>query len=141
MTNVELVTKKLAVLGEHVRRLRERRPADVELLRRDLVLQDALAMGILVAVQESTDIALHIASDSGWELGSTYRDAFVVLARHGVIDEALANGLGDIAQLRNRIAHGYASVDVERVWRELPPGIATFEAFTRAVAKLVAPND
>ncbi len=98
-------------------------------------------MGILVAVQESTDIALHIASDSGWELGSTYRDAFVVLARHGVIDEALANGLGDIAQLRNRIAHGYASVDVERVWRELPPGIATFEAFTRAVAKLVAPND
>ena len=44
----------------------------------DLLLQDAVSMGVLVVVQEAMDIALHIASDEGWELAQTYRDAFMV---------------------------------------------------------------
>lgn len=46
----------------------------------------------------------------------------------------LAASLGGAAQLRNRIAHGYASVDVERLWYELPEGIASFSEFARVVA-------
>ncbi len=137
MTNVELVTRKLALVDEHVRRLRERRPAEVAAFRTDLLLQDAIALGLVVVVQESVDIALHIASDEGWELAPTYRDAFAVLAQHGVIDAPLATELGLVAQLRNRIAHGYASVDAERIWTELPGGIRSFEAFSRAIAKFL----
>ena len=57
-------------------------------------------MSVLVVVQEAMDIALHIASDEGWELASTYRDAFVVLARHGIIADDLAVSLGGAAQLQ-----------------------------------------
>jgi len=78
MTNVALVARKLAILDEHLRRIRERRPDDLEAFRRDLLLQDAVAMSVLVVVQEGMDIALHIASDEGWELATTYREAFVV---------------------------------------------------------------
>ena len=134
MTNVPLVTRKLGVMQEHLRRLTERRPADVASLRRNTLLQDALSMSVLVVVQEAMDIALHIASDEGWEVASTYRDAFMVLARHAVIVDDLANSLGGSAQLRNRIAHGYASLDVERLWNELPQGIASFGAFGSAIA-------
>lgn len=95
-------------------------------------------MGILVVVQEAVDIALHIASDEGWALASTYREAFGVLAQHGVIDATLAASLGGTAQLRNRIAHGYATVDAERVWAELPTGIAAFESFASAIALFLA---
>ena len=137
MTNVELVTKKLATITEHLRRLRERRPDDVVALRRDPLLQDAIAMGLLVAVQECMDIALHIASDEGWELASTYRDAFTVLARRGVIDDAVSASLGNVAQLRNRIAHGYATLDIDRIWEELPSGISAFERFASAIAKFL----
>jgi uncharacterized protein YutE (UPF0331/DUF86 family) len=139
MTNVELVARKLGMLGEHLRRLRERRPADLESFRADLLLQDALSMGVLVIVQESLDIALHLASDEGWELASTYRDAFVVLARHGVITSELATKLGAAVQLRNRIAHGYATLEVERFWHELPEGIAAFGEYAGIIASLVAP--
>lgn len=134
MTNVSLVTRKLAILEDHLNRLRERRPADLEPLRINLLLQDAIAMSVLVVVQEAMDIALHIASDEGWELSSTYRESFTVLARHGVIDAGLAASLAGAAQLRNRIAHGYASLDVERLWSELPAGIASFEAFAASVS-------
>jgi uncharacterized protein YutE (UPF0331/DUF86 family) len=137
VTNVALVAAKLAVMQEHVRRLTERRPKAVDDLRADTLLQDAIALSVLVVVQEAMDIALHIASDEGWELASTYRDAFVVLARHGVIADDLAASLGGAAQLRNRIAHGYATVDVERLWIELPRGIASFGEFGRAVASFL----
>jgi uncharacterized protein YutE (UPF0331/DUF86 family) len=134
LTNVALVSRKLAVLEEHLRRLRTRRPADLASFVADPLLQDAVAMGVLVVVQEATDIALHIAADEGWELASTYREGFEVLERHGVIAPPLAASLGGAAQLRNRIAHGYASLDAERLWNELPQGIATFSEFAKSVA-------
>jgi uncharacterized protein YutE (UPF0331/DUF86 family) len=133
VTNVALVARKLAVLEEHLRRLRERRPADVGTFKADSLLQDGVAMSVLVLVQEATDIAFHIATDEGWELAPTYREAFAVLARHGVISDALATSLGGSAQLRNRMAHGYASLDAERLWSELPAGVAAFGEFAAAV--------
>jgi len=100
----------------------------------NLLLQDAVALGILVVVQECLDVALHIASDEGWQLASTYRESFVVLAQHGVLGGDLALALGNAAQLRNRIAHGYAAVDALRLWQELPAGIEAFSAFSSKVA-------
>lgn len=134
MTNAPLVARKLAVLADHLARLRARRPADLASYRADTMLQDAVALSILVVVQEAMDISLHIASDEGWEVATTFRDAFDVLAKHSVITSELAARLGATVQLRNRIAHGYATVDAERVWTELPSGIETFDAFSTAVA-------
>ena len=133
MTNVALVARKLAVMEEHLRRLRERRPADLAVFTADTLLQDAVSMSLLVVVQEAMDIALHIATDEGWELAATYREAFVVLERHGVIAAPLAARLGGAAQLRNRIAHGYATLDTERLWTELPSGIAAFGELSQAI--------
>lgn len=137
MTNVVLVTRKLAIVAMHLGRLRARRPADFASFKDDALVQDAISLGVLVVVQECMDIALHIASDEGWELAPTYRQAFVVLERHGVIDSALAQSLGNAAQLRNRIAHGYASLDAERFWTELPSGIASFETFVAKVSEFL----
>jgi uncharacterized protein YutE (UPF0331/DUF86 family) len=134
VTNVVLVVRKLASLEEHLRRLRERRPEDLAAFRTDALLQDAVALSVLVVVQEAIDIALHIASDEGWEHASSYRDSFVTLERHGLLDAALTARLAAAAQLRNRIAHGYSSLDVDRLWTELPDGIAAFSAFAARVA-------
>lgn len=137
MTNVALVARKLAIMHEHLRRLRERRPTELSILKADTLLQDAIALSILVLVQEAIDIALHVASDEGWELAPSYREAFVVLERHGLLDPALTNSLASAAQLRNRIAHGYASLDIERLWQELPAGVAAFESFVARIAQFL----
>lgn len=78
----------------------------------------------------------HIASDEGWEVATTFRDAFEVLAKHSLVTAELAARLGATAQLRNRIAH--ATVGAERVWTELPSGIETFDAFSTVVAAFLA---
>lgn len=140
MTNVVLVARKLATLEEHLSRLRLRRPADLAAFRSDLLLQDAVALSVLVVVQEAIDIALHIASDEGWEHAASYREAFITLERHGLLDAALTAQLAAAAQLRNRIAHGYASLDVDRLWGELPDGMSAFSAFAARVAGFLASN-
>jgi uncharacterized protein YutE (UPF0331/DUF86 family) len=134
MTNVALVARKLAILEEHLRRLRERRPAELATFASDTLLQDAVALSVLVVVQEAVDIALHIASDEGWEVASSYREAFAVLQRHGLLDAALTESLAGAALLRNRIAHGYSSLDVDRLWSELPSGVSAFAAFSAKMA-------
>jgi uncharacterized protein YutE (UPF0331/DUF86 family) len=138
VTNAALVARKLGVLDDHLRRLRDRRPQSLAAFENDLLVQDAIAMSILVVVQEAMDIALHIASDQGWELATTFREAFTNLAKHGVIDVELARSLAGTANLRNRIAHGYATVDVTRIWTDLPAGIAAFERFAAAIAAFLA---
>lgn len=134
MTDPLLVTRKLALLLEHVARLRRRRPKTAEALRADVDRLDAIAMSVLVVVQEAIDIAFHIASDEGWGLPATYRQGFDLLAQKGLIPSELAAQLAGAARLRNRIAHGYASVDVDTLWAELPGGVAAFEAYAAAIA-------
>ena len=61
------------------------------------------------------------------------------LAQHEVTVEDVRQLMGASTphfalQLRNRIAHGYGTVDVARIWSELPSGIIAFEAFAGAIA-------
>ena len=94
-------------------------------------------MSLLVAVQEALDIALHVASCQGWGVPGSYAESFALLADHAVLDRSLAADLAAMAALRNRLAHGYATVDAARVWHELPAGLAAFDAFAAAVARTI----
>jgi uncharacterized protein YutE (UPF0331/DUF86 family) len=134
MTDIGLVLHKLQRLREQVDCARERRPEDVETLSTDLVLRDALSLALLVAIQTAVDIAYHLAADEGWGVPGSHAAAFELLADHGVVDTELAGALTGIARVRNRIAHGYASVDHRRMWAELPSGLDALDAFARHVA-------
>jgi uncharacterized protein YutE (UPF0331/DUF86 family) len=137
LTEPLLVLKKLAVLREHVARVRRRRPETVEAFVSDVDIQDAAALSFVVSVQEASDIALHIAADEGWGLPGSYKDAFEILAQHGVITVPHGKQLADCARVRNRIVHGYTSVDAERLWTEFPIGLDALDRFVEAIAKLV----
>ena len=138
MTNTALVLSKLGTLGDHVDRMERRRATTLAEFRADVDRQDALALSLLVALQEASDIALHIASDEGWGVASSYAASFELLARRGVIREDQAARLA-VAALRNRGAHGYATVDVERIWREVPDGITILREYAGAIARFLAP--
>ncbi len=129
-----VLARKLALLRDHLERAKRRRPDHIEELSDDLDRQDALSLSVIVIVQEAIDIAFHIVTDEGWGLPASYAESFELLARNNVIDSTLAKSLGSAARLRNRIAHGYATLDVKRLWDELPQGLAAFEQFASALA-------
>jgi uncharacterized protein YutE (UPF0331/DUF86 family) len=139
VTDAALILNKLSTLREHVDRARRRRPASAEILRQDVDLQDALAMSLLVAIQEAADIAFHICADEGWGMPGSYADAFHILARHRVVDASLADELARIVAVRHRLAHGYATVDLDRLWTELPAGLGALDRFAAAIVAFVVP--
>jgi uncharacterized protein YutE (UPF0331/DUF86 family) len=140
VTDKDVVLRKLASLTEHVARLRRRRGEDLSAFRGDVDLQDAVGMSLLVAVQDALDIALHMASDEGWGVPPSYADSFELLHQHAVIDLQLARQLVRMATLRNRIEHGYATVDLDRIWTELPAGIGALEQFASIIAGRLGPS-
>jgi uncharacterized protein YutE (UPF0331/DUF86 family) len=140
VTNRVLALRKLGLLGERLAQARARRPASPEALRADAVLLDALALSVLVAVQEAIDVAFHICTDEGWGVPASYGESFELLAARGVLDTALARAMTLAAALSNRIAHAYASVDVDRFWQELPAGFDALERFSESVARLLGPS-
>jgi uncharacterized protein YutE (UPF0331/DUF86 family) len=134
VTDRDVVLRKLTSIREHVARIRRRRAVDLTVFKGDVDRQDALGMSLLVAVQDALDVALHIAADEGWGIPASYAESFALLEAHGVIEASLAGALSRMATLRNRLAHGYAAVDVERIWSEVPAGMTALESFTNAVA-------
>jgi uncharacterized protein YutE (UPF0331/DUF86 family) len=139
MTDAPLVLRKLSLLLEHVKRARRRSSIDPETFRADLDRQDAAALSFLVAVQEAVDIALHLAATEGWGVPASYGDAFDTLARQGALEVSHAQLLRQAVAVRNRLAHGYASVDIDRLWRELPAGLDTLERFAEVIARRCGP--
>jgi uncharacterized protein YutE (UPF0331/DUF86 family) len=98
-------------------------------------------MSLLVAIQEAIDTAFHIAADEGWGVPASNpasnAEAFEILSRNGVLSAALARDMGNAAALRDRIAHGYASVDLPRLWAEIPAGLSALDSYVTAVAELL----
>jgi uncharacterized protein YutE (UPF0331/DUF86 family) len=137
VTDTAIVSQKLTSLTEHLGRARRRRPGTLDALRADIDLQDALALSLLVAIQDAVDVAFHIVADEGWGVPASYAESFEMLARHGVIDVTLASEMAAAAGLRNRIAHGYASLDVTRLWNEMPAGLDALERYAAAIARFV----
>lgn len=139
MTDEILVLRKLTILREHVSRVRRRRPDDVESFRDDTDVQDAMSLSLLVAIQEALDIAMHVCADEGWGIPASYAESFDILAQHDAINSPLAAELARVTAVRNRIAHGYATVDVERLHAEVPAGLDALDRFAAAIARYVGP--
>ena len=78
MTNTALVISRVSTLRDHVDRMERRSPATLDEFRSDVDRQDALALSLLVALQKASDTALHIASDKGWRIASSYAASFDV---------------------------------------------------------------
>ncbi len=107
-------------------------PRDVFLANADS--RDLATFHLFLAMQEVIDLAVHWVADAGWDPPDDAGGAFDVLASRGVISLAAATDLRAMVGLRNRIAHGYATLNHERLHEEANEGMAAMRAFLIAIA-------
>ncbi len=101
----------------------------------DVQGRDLASFYLLLAIQEAIDLGAHWVSDAGWPVALDIGSTFDLIAERGGIDRELAVRLRAAVGLRQRIAHGYADVDHERLHREFAEGSATLRRFFAAVAE------
>lgn len=95
----------------------------------DVKNRDLATFYLFLAIQECIDLAAHWVADAGWEVPDEAGATFDLLAEHEAVDHDLAAALRGAVGLRNRIAHGYGSVDHQRVHQEYRRGVEALRRF------------
>lgn len=100
----------------------------------DSARRDLTTFYMFLAIQEIIDLAAHWAADSGWGVADDSAAMFDTLAQHGVSDQRTVDVVKGAVGLRNRIAHGYASLDPERLYDEIREGLPELLRFLKQAA-------
>lgn len=138
MVDANLIAAKLAELSSRIQRVRTHVPASAQALATDRDALDIVAFNLMLAVQSCLDIASHVIANEGWASASTLGDSFARLLEHGVLSQPTTQQLRQAVGLRNLVAHGYASIDLESCFHAATAGIEDLDTFAREVSGWIA---
>ncbi len=97
----------------------------------------AVRHAIVVIVEAAAQIGVHILEEIG-SLPESYREIFILLAKHGVISEETGAAMARLAGLRNLIVHRYWTIDDARIREEaLKGGVEAIRRFVEEVKRYV----
>lgn len=91
-----------------------------------------------LCVEAALDIAYHIIADRGYAAPATYRDAFAILCKQGVLPSSLALRLQAWAGWRDALVHDYLDIAHGRVWDALRSDLEDLCAWAATAAGLLA---
>jgi len=131
MVDAEVVERKVERAATYLDRVERLFAAQPPVPESD---RDLASFYLLLAIQECVDLATHWIADAGWLAPDETAAVFDVLADNGAIDRGLAAAMRGAVGLRHRIAHGYATVDHQRVIDEAKTGLPSLRQFLSTVA-------
>lgn len=133
MVDPDILARKTGQIVHHCDRLARRATLEPADLAGDEDLSNAVLMDLQQAVQACIDLAVHVCVDEAIGTPAHSAQAFDLLAREGVIPEALASRLTGAVGLRNLIVHQYADLEYERVIGAMRSGLDDLRRFALAM--------
>lgn len=106
----DILLNKAAIIERCVRRMHEEAEACPRL--DDFTHVDALTLNVERACQAAIDMAMHVVAQRHLGVPQSTADAFLLLARAGLIDDALAAALCGMVGFRNVAVHQYEALDM-----------------------------
>lgn len=134
MVKPDLVAAKVARARGWLDRAERLISVPVEELVADADRRDLATFCIFLTIQECIDLAAHWIADARWGSPEDAASTFDVLADHQAIDRDLAERMRGAVGLRNRIAHGYSTVDHAKLQNEFRKGSQTLRQFLARVS-------
>ena len=135
MVRPDVAGRKIARAQGWLEKAEGRTAGPVEDFLADADVRDLVTFHLYLAIQEAIDLAVHWVADSGIQPPDDVGSAFDILAEEGQIDLDLAERMRGAVGLRNRIAHGYATLDHRRLHAEMRDGVATVRRFLLEVSQ------
>ena len=135
MVDPDVFDRRLAKLEALLRDLRELARVERERFLADRGLQAQAERWLQLAAECTLDLAHHLIASRGWNVPSTYREAFQILEREGVLTGDLCLRMQGWAGLRNVLTHLYLEVDHRRLYEVLVQDLASLEHFAAAIAR------
>jgi uncharacterized protein YutE (UPF0331/DUF86 family) len=130
----EVIEQKLESLRHCLWRIEMKCPADAQTLATDPDLQDIVALNLSRAVQVCVDIGAHLIAGMEVPPPDTMGQTFDLLARAGVLTDALASSLKKAVGFRNIAVHSYETINWHIVHSIAKNHLVDFSEFARVVA-------
>jgi uncharacterized protein YutE (UPF0331/DUF86 family) len=127
-------SRKIADVTRRVARCRELLPGSLDAFVAERTEAEALILNLFLALQATSDLALHLVGQLGLGVPGDARGAFDLLARANVVGHLLARRLAAAVGLRNRIAHEYGNLDLQRVYEAARDDLGDLVSFAAAAA-------
>jgi len=135
MVKRSLITAKIMMAEEFIRRVREKLPPSYEAFAADRDAQDLVLFNLTQAIQSCIDIAAHIVSDDALGYAGSMNEFLYLLRDHRIIGVELMERLVQAVGFRNVCVHGYADLDFEVAYRAAATGVTDLEDFIAAIVK------
>ena len=137
MIDRELVTRKMVLISEDLRRLEALAARSrEEYLASDI--DETLAERYLERmIGRMIDVNYHVLTESGEAPPRDYFESFTALSRIGALPGDFAARLAPCAGLRNRIVHAYDDLDPGRVYDALGAAVADVPAYLAAIRRFL----
>ena len=130
----EILLRKLLACRDRIARVRAALPAEPRAILADERLEAFISFNLFLLLQDSIDLAAHLIAEQGLGVPDSHRGAFEILAAKAFLSRDVAEGMGAMASLRNRIAHAYGDLDPVRMTREAPAGLEIVARFLDELA-------
>lgn len=133
MIDPELVTRKLVLITEDLRRLEALARKSREEYLASEIDEDLAERYLERMIGRMIDVNYHLVTESGEAPPRDYHESFVALSRVGALPGEFARRLAPCAGLRNRIVHAYDDLDPSRVYDSLRDALADVPAYLTAI--------
>ena len=134
----ELLLRKALACRHRIEKIRSALPSDPIQILADERLEAFIAFNIFLLVQDSIDLAAHLTAARGLDVPGSHRETFEALAKANLISRETSSAMGQMAALRNRVAHGYGDLDPVRLVREAPTGLGVVAKFLDELAAVLS---
>ena len=129
------INQKLAQLEEYLRQIKELQKQPRSEFNEKSMVEAAAEREIYKACRQVIDIAQTTSADLGFGPPRFYRDLFTKLGQKKVITAKLQAKLEKMAGLRNKLAHEYAKVEPEEIYRIVMNDYQDLVDFSQAVSQ------
>jgi len=138
VVDAEVLRLRIEALLEYLVRVDRFKEVEREKFVADADTHHLAERYLQLAVEAALDIAHHIIADRGYAAPSSYRDAFAILTKQGVVPAALAARLQYWAGLRDVLVHGYLEVDHGVAWDAIRDDLEDLCAWAATAAGLLS---
>lgn len=135
MVDKDLILIKAGRLEKYLERVQVKSDTELDIFLTELERQEITIFNLLQAIQICIDIAAHIVSEEGYGVPGSTSEMFYLLEDNGIIAKALTEKMVQAIGFRNRIAHEYEKIDLEKVFQTARENTQDLVAFIQAILK------
>lgn len=128
-----IILYKLESLDRYIKRLKSKKPSNIETFRTDHDLQDIIVLNLERAVLMCVDIASYIIAELEVRAPMTMSESFSQLHSAGVISKETKERMQRSVSFRNIAVHEYKTIDWDVVYAILNFHIQDFNKYANEV--------